>query len=142
MSLSKEQKDVLQRVRQGKSTFFSGSAGVGKSVLLREIINELGGHQCPTLGITASTGIAAINIGGCTLHSWAGIGIGNEPAKKVAGMFRGQPKYRSVLDRWKTVKTLVIDESAFYFLFFRYAQPNAMQVSMVDGALFDKLVWA
>ncbi|KAJ7042611.1 hypothetical protein C8F04DRAFT_84082 [Mycena alexandri] len=103
MSLSAEQQAVLERVSRGQSTFFSGSAGTG---------------------ITASTGIAGINIGGTTLHSWAGIGIGNEPAKKIGGMFLGQQKYERVLKRWRTVKTLIIDE-----------------ISMVDGALFDKLVW-
>ncbi|KAJ7919044.1 PIF1-like helicase-domain-containing protein [Mycena leptocephala] len=118
VSLSEEQKSVLRQVKNGKSTFFSGSAGTGKSVLLRELIKELGGHGCPTLGITASTGIAAINIGGCTLHSWAGIGIGNEPAKKLAGMFIGQPKYDRVLERWRTVNTLIIDESAYLCLLF------------------------
>ncbi|KAJ7462773.1 PIF1-like helicase-domain-containing protein [Mycena galericulata] len=109
--LSDEQNTVLERIRQGKSTFFSGSAGTGKSLLLRKIIEQLGGHASPTLGITASTGIAAINIGGTTLHSWAGIGIGNETAKKLAGMFIGQPKYAKVLERWRKVKSLIIDES-------------------------------
>ncbi|KAJ7293180.1 PIF1-like helicase-domain-containing protein [Mycena rebaudengoi] len=120
--LSSEQTAVLQRVKQGQSTFFSGSAGTGKSVLLREIIHQLGGGPTPTVGITASTGIAAINIGGTTLHSWSGIGIGMEDAKKMAGMFRGQVKYARVLERWLSVQTLIIDE-----------------ISMVDGALFDKL---
>lgn len=123
MILSDEQKAVLQRVSLGQSTFFSGSAGTGKSVLLREIIKELGGGPSQSLGITASTGIAAINIGGTTLHSWAGIGIGNETPKQLAGMFFGQPKYAKVLERWRNVKHLIIDE-----------------ISMVDGALFDKLV--
>ncbi|KAJ7101012.1 PIF1-like helicase-domain-containing protein [Mycena crocata] len=122
--LSPEQQDVLRRVGQGQSIFFSGSAGTGKSVLLREIIRQLGGHGDPTVGITASTGIAAVNIGGTTLHSWAGIGIGNEPAKKMTGMFIGQhERFVKVLERWRTVRTLIIDE-----------------ISMVDGALFDKLV--
>ncbi|KAJ7102320.1 P-loop containing nucleoside triphosphate hydrolase protein [Mycena belliarum] len=117
VTLSDEQRDVLRRIIQGKSTFFSGSAGTGKSVLLREIINQLGGAS-QRLGITASTGIAAINIGGATLHSWAGIGIGAESAKKLAGMFLGQPKFEKVLERWRRLDT----------------------VSMVDGALFDKLL--
>ncbi|KAJ7169512.1 PIF1-like helicase-domain-containing protein [Mycena filopes] len=112
MALSAEQQAVLGRVSRGQSTFFSGSAGTGKSVLLRAVIDQLGGSECPTLGITASTGIAAIAIGGSTLHSWAGIGIGNETAKKVGGMFLGQGKYERVLNRWRTVKTLIIDESA------------------------------
>jgi ATP-dependent DNA helicase PIF1 len=75
-------------VLRGKSVFFTGSAGMylavellfiqlyqgtGKSVLLREMIRNLKLHNGKrSLAITASTGIAAVNIGGCTLHSWAG----------------------------------------------------------------------
>jgi len=39
--------------------------------LLREIIKSLA-RTGTTTAITASTGIAAVNIGGVTLHSWAG----------------------------------------------------------------------
>ncbi|KAL4268423.1 ATP-dependent DNA helicase PIF1 [Pleurotus pulmonarius] len=122
VKLSPEQAAVLNTVKNGKSIFFTGSAGTGKSVLLREIIRTLGGSNSPSLAITASTGIAAVNIGGTTLHSWAGIGLGLEPAKNLAGKFLGQGKFRPVLDRWRVVKYLIIDE-----------------VSMLDGALFDTL---
>ncbi|GLB36504.1 putative dna repair and recombination [Lyophyllum shimeji] len=120
VSLSSEQQEVLDRVKQGRSVFFTGSAGTGKSVLLREIIKTL--QERGGLAITASTGIAAVNIGGSTLHSWAGIGLGDESWKQYAGKFFGQKKFRPVLDRWRNVRTLIIDE-----------------VSMIDGALFDKL---
>lgn len=40
-SLSQEQKDVLGQVLSGRSLCFTGSAGVGKSVLLRAIIKAL-----------------------------------------------------------------------------------------------------
>ncbi|TFK30736.1 hypothetical protein FA15DRAFT_27710 [Coprinopsis marcescibilis] len=111
VKLSPEQRDVLERVKAGKNVFFTGSAGTGKSVLLREIIKFCGGRHSPGLAITASTGIASVNIGGTTLHSWAGIGLGLETAAKLAGKFFGQPKFMPVLERWKQVKTLIIDES-------------------------------
>ncbi|RDB29689.1 ATP-dependent DNA helicase PIF1 [Hypsizygus marmoreus] len=119
--LSPEQRLVLDRVKHGRSVFFTGSAGTGKSVLLREIIRTLEGPSLQ-LAITASTGIAAVNIGGCTLHSWAGIGLGEEPADRYIGKFFGQPKCYSIRERWERVKTLIIDE-----------------ISMIDGVLFDKL---
>ncbi|EPQ61104.1 hypothetical protein GLOTRDRAFT_13920, partial [Gloeophyllum trabeum ATCC 11539] len=58
IKLSPEQETVLRMVEEGKSVFFTGSAGTGKSVLLREIIRScrrrgLIRHQ---LAITASTG--------------------------------------------------------------------------------------
>ncbi|KAG9075646.1 hypothetical protein FS749_012667, partial [Ceratobasidium sp. UAMH 11750] len=76
--LSDEQRQILHKVREGESIFFTGSAGTGKSVLLRAIIKDLGGPS-ESVAVTGSTGIAAINIGGQTLHSWAGVGLGNKP---------------------------------------------------------------
>ena len=91
--LSPEQQAVLQRVMAGENVFFTGSAGTGKSVLLREIIRVCGGRDgqaAGRLGVTASTGIASVNITGCTLHSWAGIQLGKEDkdalVAKIFGM--------------------------------------------------------
>jgi ATP-dependent DNA helicase PIF1 len=87
------------------------SAGTGKSVLLREIIRVLGGSASSTLGITASTGIASVNIGGTTLHSWAGIGLGQDSVEKFCGKILHQAMFAKILDRWRNVETLIIDES-------------------------------
>lgn len=85
--LSEEQKAVLDAVvdRQ-KSIFFTGSAGTGKSVLMREIIKKLRDKyrkEPDRVAVTASTGLAACHIEGVTLHSFAGIGLGKEPAKEL-----------------------------------------------------------
>lgn len=48
----------------------SGSAGTGKSFLLRKIVSAL---PPDSTFPTASTGVAACHIGGFTLHSFAGI---------------------------------------------------------------------
>jgi hypothetical protein len=67
--LSPEQKRVLEMVvHDHQSLFFTGSAGTGKSVLLRAIIDKLRTKYGSGLAVTASTGIAACNINGCTLH--------------------------------------------------------------------------
>ncbi|KAI0651483.1 hypothetical protein C8Q79DRAFT_38300 [Trametes meyenii] len=89
IKLSPDQQRVLDMVKQGKSVFFTGSAGTGKSVLLREIIKLRGGRPSLRLGVTASTGIASVNIGGCTLHSWAGIGLGKEDKERLVGKILG-----------------------------------------------------
>jgi ATP-dependent DNA helicase PIF1 len=120
--LSDEQKHVLELVSEKKSVFFTGSAGTGKSVLLREIITTLRkkfAREPDRVAVTASTGLAACNVGGITLHSFSGIGLGKED---VPELVRKIKKNQKAKNRWMRTKTLVIDE-----------------VSMVDGELFDKL---
>lgn len=118
--LSAEQEHVLQLASHGHSIFFTGSAGTGKSVLLRSIIKALKTkHGAGGVSVTASTGLAACNIGGITVHSFAGIGLGKGEAHELLKMVK---KNRKALKRWCSTKVLVIDE-----------------VSMIDGKLFDKL---
>ncbi|USP78436.1 mitochondrial dna helicase [Curvularia clavata] len=121
--LSEEQQNVLKLVVDyKKSVFFTGSAGTGKSVLLREIITGLRqkfAREPDRVAVTASTGLAACNIGGVTLHSFAGIGLGKEPVEDLVKKIRRNQKAKQ---RWLRTKVLIMDE-----------------VSMVDGDLFDKL---
>ncbi|KAG6026210.1 hypothetical protein E4U40_002251 [Claviceps sp. LM458 group G5] len=76
ITLSSEQEHVLDMVvNQGQSVFFTGPAGTGKSVLMRAIIQELKRKhrgEPDRVAVTASTGLAACNIGGVTLHSFSG----------------------------------------------------------------------
>ena len=121
--LSDEQKMVLDLViEKMESVFFTGSAGTGKSVLMREIIKALRikyAKEPDRVAVTASTGLAACHVSGVTLHSFAGIGLGREPAEDLIKKIKKNAKARN---RWLRAKVLVIDE-----------------ISMVDGKLFDKL---
>ncbi|EEB08617.2 pif1 helicase Pfh1 [Schizosaccharomyces japonicus yFS275] len=121
--LSEEQRRVLEMVVDKRhSVFFTGSAGTGKSVLLRKIIKTLKTrfHSDPDrVAVTASTGLAACNIGGVTLHSFAGIGLGKDSAVDLVKKIR---KNKKCMQRWLRTRVLVIDE-----------------VSMVDAELLDKL---
>jgi ATP-dependent DNA helicase PIF1 len=121
--LSDEQQAILNMVVDGKkSVFFTGSAGTGKSVLLRQIIASLRrkyAKEPDRISVTASTGLAACNIGGVTLHSFSGIGLGNTTAAELVKKIKRNQKAKH---RWMRTKVLIIDE-----------------VSMVDGDLFDKL---
>lgn len=109
-------------VEKGKNVFFTGSAGTGKSVLLRDIIKLLRkkyAKKNDAVAVTASTGIAACNIGGVTLHSFAGIGLGSDD---VASMVKKIRRNRKAVGRWARTQVLIIDE-----------------VSMVEPDLLDKL---
>ena len=65
MNLIPEQRAVINAIRAGKSVFFTGSAGTGKSYLLKRLITML---PPQSIFITASTGAAACHIGGTTRH--------------------------------------------------------------------------
>ena len=121
--LSDEQRLVLNLVaEQKRSVFFTGSAGTGKSVLLREtikVLREKYKRESDRVAVTASTGLAACNVGGVTLHSFAGIGLGKEAVPELVKRIKRNQKAKL---RWMRTKVLIIDE-----------------ISMVDGDLFDKL---
>ncbi|QNP96732.1 Conserved hypothetical protein [Yarrowia lipolytica] len=122
-SLSAEQQAIHDLVINGETNiFFTGAAGTGKSVLLRQIIASLRRKYKKSLdkvAVTASTGLAACNVQGTTLHSFAGCGLAREDVDSLCKRIRRNKKAR---DRWKNVSVLVIDE-----------------ISMVDARFFDKL---
>ena len=56
IELSEEQKEVVAMCERGDSVFFTGSAGTGKSVCLRHIIQRLRDRYEDSVFVTASTG--------------------------------------------------------------------------------------
>ena len=52
-------------------------------------------------------GIAACNIGGVTIHSFSGIGLGIESAENLGIKIR---KNKKAMTRWLRTKVLIIDE--------------------------------
>lgn len=117
ISLSPEQKFILDLVvTHQRSVFLTGGGGTGKSFLLREIIDSLDRR---TTFVTAPTGIAALNVGGVTLHSFAGIGLGEGSSDDLLGRVRGSKTART---SWQSCRVLIIDE-----------------VSMVPKKLLDSL---
>lgn len=120
-TLSAEQRHISDAVvTGGKSLFYTGAAGTGKSYLLHSIIGKLRAkYGEKSVAVCAPTGLAAINIRGETIHKWAGIGLGREDKKALAQKVRGNKKNK---ERWLSCRTLIIDE-----------------VSMLSAELFDKL---
>ncbi|GAA5903502.1 DEAD/DEAH box helicase [Sporobolomyces salmoneus] len=115
---SEEQREVLEEVRKGGNVFFTGSAGVGKSFLLHEITRLLEHIKRP-FQVTATTGIAALQVNGTTVHSWASIGLGDKPVHELySKIMRHKPRQ----ELWTKTQTLIIDE-----------------ISMSPGEIFDLL---
>ncbi len=104
--LSNQQKSVIDLFEQGQNILVTGGAGTGKSYLLSFLKRNYSGRG---LEVTASTGIAAVNIGGTTIHSWAGIGLANMPVDKIIeNIFSA--KFSKIRRRIKQTKALAIDE--------------------------------
>lgn len=84
MELSEQQLQVLKAIHEGKSVFMTGSAGTGKSYLLKVAIRDLrrmyGGDN---VFVTASTGLAASELGGTTINAFAGVGLGKDSGQKL-----------------------------------------------------------
>ena len=101
MELNAEQKEALNLMLEGKNVFLTGEAGTGKSTVLREF-QRLQGEKTVFL---APTGIAAVQLGGTTLHSFFLFPPGlltPDSLEELSG------KKRLTLIR--SVRTLVIDE--------------------------------
>lgn len=104
--LSKTQKKVIDFFEQRKNLFVSGGAGTGKSYLLNLLKRNYAKYG---LEVTASTGIAALNVGGSTIYSWAGIGLGNMPPEQILENINSV-KFSKIRQRIRKATALAIDE--------------------------------
>ena len=88
----------------GKSLFITGAAGTGKSTLLRELKKKLK----TKLVLTSTTGVSAINIGGCTIHSFSGIGIHNDV--RAIDAIKSTRNWLHIKERVRESSIIAIDE--------------------------------
>ncbi|MGQ7787625.1 AAA family ATPase [Nesterenkonia sp. K-15-9-6] len=143
--LTEEFTDALARLEAGESMFLTGKAGTGKSTLIREFLRrceassaappdssgedwasetDLTGDDAPsgrTVVVAAPTGIAALNVGGYTIHRLFGF----PPQITLEEVRHGRYYPGRFAGTLKALDTLIIDEA-----------------SMVRADLFDQLVAA
>ncbi len=101
MELHVEQVAALEELLEcTQPVFVTGSAGTGKSFLLRETHLRL--EQLGPVGLAAPTGIAALNIGGMTLHSMFGL--------STDGVLLGDRFRRKGSEYFQSLVALLIDE--------------------------------
>lgn len=115
----REQQAALDAiVRCRKNVFVTGSAGTGKSHILKEAVERL---KCKQLrvAVTATSGIAGFQIGGRTLHHFVGLGLAKESIKTLIESMKRRPALQK---RWLETDVLVVDE-----------------VSMVEPDFFEKV---
>ena len=108
MELSKEQQIAFNKYVQGQNIFITGPGGSGKSELIKKI-NSHAYSNLKDIQVTALTGCAAVllNCKAKTLHSWAGIGLGNGTIEQLVNKIK-KNKFSKAL--WKSTDVLVIDE--------------------------------
>ena len=95
---------ALERIASGRGNLFiTGKAGTGKSTLL-EYYRE---HATDTPVILAPTGVAALNVGGETVHRFFNFGIDVTP-EKVRNS-RRKPRHPQI---YRKLRTVIIDEAS------------------------------
>jgi len=97
--------------------FLTGAPGTGKSYLINKYVDWLlDNGETPIM--TASTGIAALNVNGKTLHSWGGLRDDNPISDKdIEDILEGYSR-----SNYQGTETLIIDE-----------------ISMVSASLIENL---
>jgi len=115
MKLSPEQEAVIEHVLQGRNVLLLGGAGTGKSTLIDHLADRLT-EKGVKFRLSSMTGASAMIIGGMTLHSTLGIGLGE------AKNFDRVAKSTSSPHPWTLFDLLIIDE-----------------VSMMTGVLLTRI---
>jgi ATP-dependent DNA helicase PIF1 len=115
--LNDRQAYAFKTICGGKSVLLSGEAGTGKTEIIKKFHRDY--FRRLKIGLTSTTGTSALLMGGTTLHSYLGIGLGNGSVDYLVSMIRGREYLKK---RWNDLDVLVIDE-----------------VSMLNPELFDKL---
>lgn len=117
LKLSEKQNEAYNLMVNGKSIFLTGSAGTGKTEVIKMFIKVY--KQNKIIGVTSTTGISALLFGGVTIHSFLGIGLGQGSVESMVKKIFTRPHLRK---RWQELEVLIVDE-----------------ISMLSPDLFDKL---
>ena len=105
VTFNKNQKLALEAMIDGKNIFLTGPSGTGKSFLINYFKDLVKKHK--NIAITSTTGISALLIGGTTLHSFLGIGLGSSTVEEMIKNVESKDYLRKKL---LMLDILVIDE--------------------------------
>lgn len=101
MNVANERQQIaINTVAEGRNLFLTGSGGVGKSWVIKQLVDAY-------TVLCAPTGIAALNIGGATCHSIFGLPI-SFPVKSDYAKI--SPMLKQLFGRNSKVKRIIIDE--------------------------------
>ena len=108
MDFSKEQQIAYDKYIVGNNIFITGPGGTGKTALIRHIQKDAS-KKGINIQVCALTGCAAVLLE-CkakTIHSWAGIGLGNGTTENIINKI---VKNKYIKSKWTEINILIIDE--------------------------------
>lgn len=101
--LTDDQQIALKVLNSHKNAFITGGAGTGKSYVLSQYLKD----SPEKIPILASTGAAAVLLGGRTFHSFFGLGLMDGGLEKTV---QRALKNKNLIYKIRKTKTIVIDE--------------------------------
>ena len=116
-NLTSKQKEAINLLEKGENVFLTGSAGVGKSHIIKYFFNKY--KNIKKIALTSTTGFSSLLIGGSTIHSYLGLGVGKDSTKNLMTKIL---RRNIITDRWRKLDCLIIDE-----------------ISCLDPILFDRI---
>lgn len=118
--LSISQRVAFDRFKEGDNLAILSPAGCGKSMVIKTMEEyNYTQENYKKMYLCATTGVAAYNIGGTTIHSFMGFGTGEED---LLTLIKRINRNKENVNKLKSEHILVIDE-----------------ISMLSAALFEKM---
>jgi hypothetical protein len=120
--LSEAQQAAYDAAIRGESVLITGPGGCGKSEAVRRIVRDLRYDLGRNVAVTGSTGVAAVNLGGTTFHSFLGTGLSGNREAALRNM--RPDSMAKAGERIGAVDSVVVDE-----------------ISMLHGDFMDMASW-
>jgi hypothetical protein len=118
-TLVPEQQQVVDLILEGHNVFYTGSAGCGKSTVLKAFVSQLR-RKGRNVQILAPTNLAALNVGGQT--TWSFAGWTPDSMKKPLDKLMNNAFGNKTHERFTKVDVVIIDE-----------------ISMIENLQFERL---
>lgn len=127
---------TIEILKSNQNIFLTGGAGVGKTTITREVIQEFE-NEAKKVAKLASTGMAATLIGGQTLHSFFDLGIASSLEDlEINGKLELKKKVKKLIHEIDLVvidEISMVSESLFEMIRFRLTQGDFKGCVLVVG---------